>query len=75
MVFILLFLITSLYIIDSKFIHLIRTDSVMSRLFKAFLPRSKPLLISWLQSPSAVILECKKNKVHHCFHCFPIYLP
>ena len=27
-----------------------------------FLPRSKPLLISWLQSPSAVILEPKKIK-------------
>ena len=40
-----------------------------------FLPRSKRLLISWLQSPSAVILEPPKNKVWHCFHCFPIYLP
>ena len=28
-----------------------------------FLPRSKRLLISWLQSPSAVILDPKKNKV------------
>ena len=33
-----------------------------SRLVVAFLPRSKPLLISWLQSPSAVILEPKKIK-------------
>ena len=40
-----------------------------------FLPRSKRLLISWLQSPSAVILEPPQNKVCHCFHCFPIYLP
>ena len=31
--------------------------SMLSRLFIAFLPRSKHLLISWLQSPSAVILE------------------
>ena len=30
---------------------------IMSRLFITFLPRSKGLLISWLQSPSAVILE------------------
>ena len=30
----------------------------------AFLPRSKRLLISWLQSPSAVILEPKKRKSH-----------
>ena len=39
-----------------------------------FLPRSKRLLMSWLQSPSAVILEPPKI-VCHCFHCFPIYLP
>ena len=43
--------------------------------WSAFLPKSKRLLMSWLQSPSAVILEPKKNKVYHCFHCFPIYLP
>ena len=47
--------------------------NVMSRLVITFLPRSKRLLISWLQSPSAVILEPKK--VCHCFHCFLIYLP
>ena len=47
---------------------------ILSRLVIAFLPRSKCLLISWLQSPSAVILELKK-KICHCFHCFPIYLP
>ena len=46
-----------------------------SRLVITFLPRSKRLLISWLQSSSAVILEPPKNKVSHCFHCFPIYLP
>ena len=44
---------------------------MLSRLVITFLPRSKHLLISWLQSPSAVILESKKNKVWHCFHCFP----
>ena len=33
-----------------------------SRLVRAFLPRTKHLLISWLQSPSAVILEPKKIK-------------
>ena len=49
--------------------------NMLSRLVIAFLPRSKRLLISWLQSPSAVILEPPKNKVCHCFHCFPIYLP
>ena len=35
---------------------------MLSRLVKAFLPRSRHLLISWLQSPSAVILEPKKMK-------------
>ena len=49
--------------------------NMLSRLVITFLPRSKPLLISWLQSPSAVILEPQKNKVSNCFHCFPIYLP
>ena len=37
--------------------------NILSRLVISFLPRSKRLLISWLQSPSAVILEPKKNKV------------
>ena len=37
--------------------------NMLSRLVITFLPRSKRLLISWLQSPSAVILEPPKNKV------------
>ena len=36
--------------------------NMLSRLVLTFLPRSKCLLISWLQSPSAVILEPKKIK-------------
>ena len=36
--------------------------NLLSRLIIPFLPRSKSLLISWLQSPSAVILEPKKIK-------------
>ena len=48
--------------------------NMLSRLVITFLPRTKRLLISWLQSPSAVILELKKI-VCSCFHCFPIYLP
>ena len=36
--------------------------NMLSRLVITFLPRSKHLLISWLQSPSAVILEPKKTK-------------
>ena len=34
--------------------------NILSRLVITFLPRSKCLLISWLQSPSAVILEPRK---------------
>ena len=49
--------------------------SILSRFVIAFFPRSKCLLISWLQSPSAVILEPKKIKICHCFHFFPFYLP
>ena len=45
---------------------------MLSRLVTVFLPRSKCLLISWLQSPSSVILEPKKI-VFHCFHCFSIW--
>ena len=47
---------------------------MLSRFVIAFLPRTKHLLISWLQSPSTVILEPKKIK-SLSFHCFPIYLP
>ena len=36
--------------------------NMLSRFLIAFLPRSKHLLISWLQSPTAVILEPKKIK-------------
>ena len=68
------------YVTTGKTIALTRrtfVDKVMSLLFNMLsrlvitcLPRSKCLLISWLQSPSA-----QKNKGSHCFHCFPIYLP
>ena len=44
----------------------------LSRLVRAFLPRSKCLLISWLQSPSAVILEPPKIK---SVTVSPVYLP
>ena len=52
--------------------------NMLSRLIITFLPRSKHLLISWLQLPSAVILSPpspQSNKVFLCFHYFPIYLP
>ena len=47
--------------------------NILSRLVIDFVSRSKSLLISWVQSPSAVILEPPKIK-SHCFLCFPIYL-
>ena len=49
--------------------------NMLFRLVIIFFPRSEHLLISWLQSPSPVILKPPKNKVWHCFHCFPIYFP
>ena len=49
--------------------------NMLSSLVITFLPKSKRLLISWLQSPSAVILEPPQNKVWHGFHCFSIYFP
>ena len=49
--------------------------NMLFRLVMAFLPRSKRLLISWLQSPSGSDLGAPKNKVSHCFYCFSIYLP
>ena len=67
------------YVTPGKTIALTRwtfVDKVMSLLFNmlsrlviTFLPRSKCLLISWLQSPSAVILESKKS-----LSLFPLFL-
>ena len=51
--------------------------NMLSRLVIVFLPRSKRLLISWLQSPSAVILESKKIKsltVSAVYHLFATVL-
>ena len=72
------------YMTTGKTIALIRwtfVGKVMSLLFNmlsrfviAFLSRNKRLLISWQQSPSAVIFEPKKIACH-CFQWFPIYLP
>ena len=46
--------------LDGKVIHQI--FNTLSRLIIAFIPRSKHLLISWLQSPSAVILKSPQIK-------------
>ena len=48
--------------------------NMLSRSVIAFLPRSKHLLISRLQSPCSD-LGAEESKAYHCFHCFPIYLP
>ena len=52
---------------------------IFNKLFRfviAFLPSSKCLLISWLQTPSTVSFELKEiNKSHHCLYTSPIYLP
>ena len=45
--------------------------NMLSRLVIAFPPRSKCILISWLQSPYAVILEPKKIKYVTAFSFFP----
>ena len=49
--------------------------NVLSRLVITFLPRSKCLLISWLQSPSAVILETQKRKSGTVSTVCPSYFP
>ena len=49
--------------------------NILSRLVITFLPRSTRLLISWLQSPSAVILEPPKIKSTTVSTVFSIYLP
>ena len=70
------------YMTTGKTIALTRrtfAGKVMSLLFNrlviAFLPRSKRLLISWLQSPSAVILEPKKIKSLTVFIVSPSICP
>ena len=45
--------------------------NMLSRLVITFLPRSKRLLISWLQSPSAVILEPRKTKAYTVYTVSP----
>jgi len=49
--------------------------NMLSKLVITFLPRSKHLLISWLWSPSAVVLETKKIKSLTVSAVSPIYLP
>ena len=65
--------ITSQLIHHSKLMSLL--FKMLSRFVRAFLPRGKHLLISWLQSPSAVIFGPQENKICHCFHFSPFYLP
>ena len=48
--------------------------NILPKLVIAFLPRRKRLLISWLQSPSVVILEPKKIKSVTDYYCFVVNL-
>ena len=48
--------------------------NTLSRFLTVVLPGSKHLLISWLRSLSAVVLEPPKIN-SHCFYCSPMYLP
>ena len=59
----------AVWIFVSKVISLL--FNTLSRFVIAFLPRSKNFLILMC----IVILEPKKNKIYHCFHFSPIYLP
>ena len=73
------------YLTTGKTIALTRwtfVDEVMSLLFNmlsrlviTFLLRSRRLLISWLTITICSDFGAQKNKISHCFHCFPIYLP
>ena len=49
--------------------------NMLSRLVIAFLPRSKCLLNFMAAVTICSDFGAQKNKVCHCFHCFPIYLP
>ena len=49
--------------------------NMLSRLVITFLPKSKCFLTSWLQITICSDFGAPKNKVWHCFHCFPIYFP
>ena len=65
----------SLYILIFQYCYMMfLLLNMLSRLVITFLPRSKPLLISWLQSPSAVILEPPKIK-STLFPLFPHLFP
>ena len=59
----------------SKVMSLLLNMLSLSSFVIAFLPRSKCLWISRLQSPSTMIFGAKENKVWHCFHYFFLYLP
>ena len=57
----------SFYFMDLRRLVMSLLFNMLSRFFIAFLPRSKHLLISWLESPSAVILEPKTTALKGAF--------
>ena len=63
------------FLSESKQNFVNKVMSLLLRFVISFLSESKNLLISWLLSPSAVILETKKMKSVTVSTFFPIYLP
>ena len=59
------------HILDYR--DLCQQSDMLSQFVLAFLPRSKHLLISWLQSPSSDFGQ--ENKISHCYHLLSFYLP
>ena len=53
----------------------ITADGDCSHEIKRRFLQGASVLISWLQSPICSDFGAQENKVSHCFHCFPIYLP
>ena len=49
--------------------------NILSRLVIALLPRNKHLLIFMAAFTACSDFGAQENKVFHCFHCVPIYLP
>ena len=49
--------------------------NMLSMFVTAFLPRSKHILILLLCSLSAVIFGAQENKIYHCLHFFPFFMP
>ena len=65
----------AIYGVAQSWTRLRRLNSSSSRLIITFLPRSKCLLLFMAAVTICSDFGAPQNKVCHCFHCFPIYLP